>query len=453
MLIKSSPGKIIFASEEALEEMLSIGDTIKINDGMGVSQYRYTAYPSDTTVVGEFTYTSTIIKVKEEEGSIVYYSNFEVPTNVVEISSNVDEATITTFADQANANVEVSVDQDDVQLDTGTDVETKASLITNCRYCRFDELNGYDTIKLQVGGENRQLGSDFLVYNNEVLSLALVYNNKIVHNEQLFSTQNIIRKKHTVNIKVYEQKQDVIASNFDNSRFVAINPAIPTNFTDIDIIIRAKYISNYDHNNLFARGGYWFGVRNNGIASMYLQQWVQGRTAIVSDIDYFYRLKSDQNNRFVFYTLVAGNYTIDTLPELSAWTEECSTTLNWLAGQQFYFSFNSSSSSEFWRYGSINLSQSRIYVDGNILFNGDLSTDYTNHNATLTTDTSKGDEIQDATINIYERNASSIDAYCNQNVSYDVSKSGFASVSGTYKVPMNNIDNASYDVEVLMSRV
>lgn len=375
--------------------------------------------------------------------------------NVVYEASPEDDAysstvTIDNFADQDNADVNISVNQDNLNISTDAGVETATSIIEGCRNCYFDNLSGYTNVKIESGGEIHNTGNDFLVNDNQIVSCAQVYNNKIVNYEQIIAKQDIIRRSHNFNIKVFETATATIASNFSDSYYVVINPTIPASFTDIDIIIRAMYNGSGFHNNLFARAYNWFGVRNNGIASMYLQQWIQGQTAITPGVDYFYRLKSDGNGNFVFYTLLAGDYTIDTLPDLSQWTVECSTTNNWLAGQQFYFSYNSGSTSEFWRYGSINLYESSIYVDGDVLFDGSDSSDWTNHNATLTQEIVKGKEIHDATVKIYGATTSAIDAYSNQKIDYEVSKSGCESVGDTYTIPINNTDNKSYSVDVLL---
>lgn len=362
-----------------------------------------------------------------------------------------EEAEITTFADQDNADVTISVDQDEVELTTEAGLETVTSAIEGFRNCHIDNLSDYTTIKLQSNGENKPLNTDFLVKDTDIVSLAQVYNNKLVKYETIIANQNVIRKKHNFKIDVYELKEEYIASNFNDIRYVAINPIIPSSFTDIDIIIKAQYNYNGSHNNLFARASNWFGVRSNGIASMYLQQWIQGQTAIQSGVDYFWRLKNDGNGNFVFYTLVAGDYDINNLPTLENWTAECSTTINWLAGQQFYFSYNSGSPFEPWN-GQVNISQSRIYVDGNVLFDGSKTSDWTNHSATITTISGKGDLITDATMKFYGKTATSIDTYSEQVIDYEVSKTGYISASGNYTIPKNNIDNCSYTKEILLAQ-
>lgn len=85
----SEINKQAFASAEALQAMLQVGDAIKINDGTGEDIYRYTAYPINTTKSGKFTYTSNILKIQEKAGKTIYYCNFNVPTNEVSLSGSV----------------------------------------------------------------------------------------------------------------------------------------------------------------------------------------------------------------------------------------------------------------------------------------------------------------------------------------------------------------------------
>ena len=75
----------VYASEEALQAALDIGNAIKINDGMGEDLYRYTAYPISTTKSGDFTYTSRIKKIKTKDNETFYYASFNVPTNTVSL--------------------------------------------------------------------------------------------------------------------------------------------------------------------------------------------------------------------------------------------------------------------------------------------------------------------------------------------------------------------------------
>lgn len=75
---------LLIAAVNAIKEFLSfatdngesqVGDTIKLNDGMATSNYDWSAYPSDTTVIGNYTATGTVEKIKEVNGETVYVTN------------------------------------------------------------------------------------------------------------------------------------------------------------------------------------------------------------------------------------------------------------------------------------------------------------------------------------------------------------------------------------------
>ena len=72
---------LLIAAVNAIKEFLAfatdngesqVGDNVKLNDGMATSNYDWSAYPSDTTVVGDFTVTGTVEAIKEVSGNNVY---------------------------------------------------------------------------------------------------------------------------------------------------------------------------------------------------------------------------------------------------------------------------------------------------------------------------------------------------------------------------------------------
>ena len=53
-------------------EILKVGDTVKLNDGMATSNYDWSAYHSNTAITGDYTQTGTIEKVKQIGNDFVY---------------------------------------------------------------------------------------------------------------------------------------------------------------------------------------------------------------------------------------------------------------------------------------------------------------------------------------------------------------------------------------------
>ena len=56
--VTGGPAYQVYATYNA-----SVGDTIKLNDGMATSEYTWSAYPSDTAITGDYTQTATVTAV------------------------------------------------------------------------------------------------------------------------------------------------------------------------------------------------------------------------------------------------------------------------------------------------------------------------------------------------------------------------------------------------------
>jgi len=202
LLIQTIPSVrniLAYASDEAIAASLAVGDSIKINDGMGISSYQYTAYPTSTSEIGNFTYDGTISEIEQIGDNTIYKTLFEVPTSKITFNINESNSTLTTYGDQENAEVTINVDQNNATIESSTSLETSLSLITGYRSCEFDSLNNY-TVKLQCAGLQIPFNQQFLVRNNEIISYALVYNNKLVGYDNILANRDIVKKAHTINI-------------------------------------------------------------------------------------------------------------------------------------------------------------------------------------------------------------------------------------------------------------
>lgn len=72
---------LLIAAVNAIKEFLAfatdngesqVGDSVKLNDGMATSNYDWSAYPSNTEIIGTYTQTGTVEQVKEVSGNTVY---------------------------------------------------------------------------------------------------------------------------------------------------------------------------------------------------------------------------------------------------------------------------------------------------------------------------------------------------------------------------------------------
>lgn len=99
----------------------SVGDTIKLNDGMATSDKNWSAYPSDTAITGDFTQTATVTAVEEN--------------NIIECAKpSIDNKTSTITTDE-DAGIEV-IDNTTIQSVTITTaqtatIETSANITTS----------------------------------------------------------------------------------------------------------------------------------------------------------------------------------------------------------------------------------------------------------------------------------------------------------------------------------
>ena len=208
----------IFASEEAILAELGIGNAIKVNDGMATSIYKYTGYPSTTSVTGDFTLNATISDIITINDQIIYKAALEIPTSEANISSDQDDAIITTFGDQNNANVVLNIDQDNALLTTDTNVETITSKILGYESCLFESLTDY-TMSLESGGLNQPTDQQFLVKHGDMIVYALMYNSKIVYYEQLNANTTVTRKRHNLTVNAYTGSVEVL-SGFSTSNYI-----------------------------------------------------------------------------------------------------------------------------------------------------------------------------------------------------------------------------------------
>jgi len=171
---------------------------------------------------------------------------------------------------------------------------------------------------------------------------------------------------------------DGIVSGFyrgsnNNYKGVLVNDTFPSTITQFEFIIKA-YTDNPTatsyHNVLFADNATekYFAVRGGGYGkfSLYDGSWTNGSTSIQANTWYWYRVIFD-GTTLTGYILEDNDYNIDSLPDLSNWSQEWSKNSNILANKQFIFGCNRYSNNEYW-HKDIDFSQTKIVVNNDTVY-------------------------------------------------------------------------------------
>lgn len=82
--------KVIALKTASLSEV-EVGDTIKLNDGMGLSEYQWSGYDYDTSIKGDFTVDAEVINVRKDENNIPIVEIEEPQINESKVKLNVGE--------------------------------------------------------------------------------------------------------------------------------------------------------------------------------------------------------------------------------------------------------------------------------------------------------------------------------------------------------------------------
>lgn len=511
----------VYASEEALQAALDIGSAIKINDGMGEDPYRYTAYPFSTTKSGNFTYTSRINKIKTNNNETFYYASFNVPTNAVEIQSDISDSIITTFGDQDNANVTINVDQNQngaayknsneqiiyigednkvynnlkqyilpqpskefvtdgveinnvfyartsasdvtdlpVAINSTTDVETKTSVIRNQQLLECDSLTGYDLVKIENDGQLYSTNQQHLINNDSVTSLLLKYNNKTVYYQQQIANRNCFRKAHNVTVNPIKAVIVEDITNFTTSNYVATLSNFDfSNYSNWEFILHIKTPST------LVTGDYPKGLVTCTVGEsakcgfdIYLNQWGLGingssnsstwilgtvLTGITASTEYWFKLK---------YTGTQYEYYLADNPEFTnaqTAVDSISTKLNSSTNNVIFGKFLRTTANFLtFEDGIIYMKDCTFTADGNVVFDGSKMQYSIIGTPTITT---YKEPLEDTTIKLYNETSSTgtIQGWNGQKIDYEVSKTGYDTLTGSYTIPMDK-DNRAYTLDVSM---
>lgn len=197
---------------------------------------------------------------------------------------------------------------------------------------------------------------------NSQTSVLMPYNNdKVYHNVET------VQKYVYFNNYGCTISNDKILSGFSSSNYAQINKTFPSSFTSFKAIFKITTGSSLTshHNCVFGNNGSTntsIIIRNTSKFSYYTGSWVEGKTALNANTTYWFCVNY-ANSNFTGYILADnGSYTLDTLPDLSQWSTEWTSSTNIFAGNIFNIGYNKNSTSEFFT-GSFDLNNCKIWVN------------------------------------------------------------------------------------------
>lgn len=220
------------------------------------------------------------------------------------------------------------------------------------------------------------------------------FNNKEIENAKIDGSKNQITNlpnKLIAGENITIDKDGYFWTDFggeNNNNLKLLNP-IP-NFSSIRIIFKASCVDLYSEDNVLLcnkNKEQYIGIDDGPLMpSIYnieaQEEWTTGQVPIKEKTNYWFCLDSSDGQTFTYYTIEDNNYTLNTLPQLSEWEEQCSINDNFFAEQEFYIGYNPFSQEEYWKG---NIYECQINIDDNVWFN--LSTaqegvDYENNGCT-----------------------------------------------------------------------
>ena len=182
--------------------------------------------------------------------------------------------------------------------------------------------------------------------------------------------------------------EEGVATGFSSSNKITLRQSFPESVSSVKFIANAS-ISSTTSRVLFGAdassgtSGKYFGVSGG----MFKLDGSGGVTSLSTSTNYWFGVEWDGTNLKGYLLADDGTYTLDTLPAFSEWTEEWSGTQNIFAGMLFsfgYYGYN-----KYYWNGSINLSKSKIWVDGEVWWTKDYAVSSVGHPDTVVSSAGK----------------------------------------------------------------
>lgn len=139
-----------------------------------------------------------------------------------------------------------------------------------------------------------------------------------------------------------------------------------------DIIFKAKVTTHKTYNTIFSSVTKKCAVAFNSAGKLCLKlvDWQGGKTAYSTGTWVWCRFVWDGSKVYI-YTLADNSYTLNTLPELSSWTLEYSTSKSngYFGGDTLNIGWSNISTNYYFN-GSIDITQSQIKIGGSVIWKG-----------------------------------------------------------------------------------
>lgn len=154
---------------------------------------------------------------------------------------------------------------------------------------------------------------------------------------------------------------------FSYNDYIQLPQSIPAYgyCSTMDMIFLAESTSVSDINSLLSQPSSLRFIGTNSETStysIYTGSWVNGTTVLQNNKKYWFRVIFDGTN-WKGYLLEDDDYVLSSLPDISQWSYEWTTTTDIFRGQQLVIGRNYGQSSQYFR-GTVNFSQAVIYVNG-----------------------------------------------------------------------------------------
>lgn len=197
------------------------------------------------------------------------------------------------------------------------------------------------------------------------------------------SYKNIMSQHRTVDGLVGDVKfeQSGVLTDFSPTNYLEINK--PVTVSTGTFIFKIFFTSNTNTatilKNLDATPEKYMGASGSSpyYYGMYNSGWTLSSNTQEQDVWKFMRLEI-RDGTSTMYTLDAGEYTLDTLPELSEWRTECQISGNLYSSENgFQIGANKNWSDGYFR-GHIDLSQSKIIINDELYWSYEPTTYITN---------------------------------------------------------------------------
>lgn len=215
------------------------------------------------------------------------------------------------------------------------------------------------------------------------------WNNVTLVGDGVKATLTVNSTVHTI-LDSSLTKTITVYSGFSSSNSIVLAQDFPQ-VNSCDVIVRATSNDVSSHGVLLAKyqsSNQHFCIRGaTQKPAFYTGSWTDGVTPIETKKTYWYRVISSAGSTFKYYILPDNEYTIDTLPDISAWTYQCEISTNIFSTSKFAIGYNSNARSEYWK-GTI--SKVHITINGSLFFDSDTAvegTDFVNNGCTITKDT------------------------------------------------------------------